>query len=134
MPEDGIIVNIKDFPELQQSVPAAGSRENIRHQQDGIRENAVEGSNQNGDATTANVMTQSYKTPLVGTLMRHLLLQIHLENCIFIQLLATLQRRALVTPTRQITLLTTASAPIEQITIAQCCSTTQGQRFRLQQS
>ena len=63
MPEDGIIVNIKEFPELQQSVPAAGPRENIRHQEDGIRENPVEGSGQNGGASTSNVMTQSYKTP-----------------------------------------------------------------------
>ena len=32
MPEDGIIVNIKDFPELQQSVPVTGAQENIRRQ------------------------------------------------------------------------------------------------------
>ncbi len=63
MPEDGIIVNIKDFPELQQSVPVTGAQESGRRKQDGIRKNAMEVSNQNGGATTANVMVQSYKTP-----------------------------------------------------------------------
>ena len=67
MPEDGIIVNIKDFPELQQSVPVTGAQESGRRKQDGIRKNAMEVSNQNGGATTANVMVQSYKTPSVGT-------------------------------------------------------------------
>ena len=43
----------------------------------------LEVSNQNGGATTANVMVQSYKTPQVGTLMRHLLLQTHLEKLHF---------------------------------------------------
>ena len=37
MPEDGIIVNIKDFPELQQSVPVTGAQESGRRKQDGIR-------------------------------------------------------------------------------------------------